>query len=82
MPVPRVLETASFAHQNLMTAWEALAACAARSSSSGVKTPAANSSERSRAVYSTSMPTRAFAAATATTNCAVCAIATSSFVAR
>ena len=58
------------------------AAFAASSSSSGVNTPAANSLERSRATDSTSTPTLAFAAATATTNCAVWAIAMSSFVVR
>ena len=82
MPVPRAFETASFAHQKRMIAWDELSACAASSSSSGVKTPAVNSSERSRAVDSTSTPTRAFAAAIAITNCAVWAIAMSSFVVR
>ena len=82
MPVPSALETASFAHQNLMIACEAFAACAASSSSSGVKTPAVNSSERSRATDSTSTPTRAFAAAIATTNCAVWEMPMSSFVDR
>ena len=82
MPVPRALETASFAHQNRTSAREELAAFAASSSSSGVKTPTANSSERSRETDSTSTPTRAFAAATATTNCEVWAMAMSSLVVR
>ena len=79
MPVPSAFETASFAHQKRMIACDAFAAFAASSSSSGRNTPAVNSSERSRATDSTSTPTRAFAAARATTNWAVCAIAMSIF---
>ena len=82
MPVPSALETASFAHQKRMIACETFVACVARASSSGEKTPLVNSSDRLRLTDSTSTPTRAFAAASAMTNCDVWAIATSIFAVR
>ena len=77
MPVPSAFDTDSFAHQNRSIALGASAMRVASSCSSGVNTPRVNSSERSRSHASTSTPTRAFAATTATTNWAVCAMARS-----
>ena len=58
MPVPSVFDTASFAHQKRRIACDGTEERAARSSSSGVNTPRANSSEMSRETDSTSTPTR------------------------